>query len=1008
VKKLESFKTTESFFNYISILLSAKDGNKTKEAGDLFEAFTREWHLEFNDYVAVYDANNIHDIPSHLIDKIDGWELLQKGANSFGIDKICVARNDGRIDVHQDKSTLHMDKKLGTDKAAKMMSLRDNPLKNIRHFVINTTAQDLSHYATLWKDQTPLTFGYDKFVADESDAEAVGRDITFWNNIRAKKKGKPTTSIFGFVSRGSQQDDYINAGVTYATKTFQTTGRPKWHQLGVGALGKSVLDPIILAELEPLFNSVYTKTPKPVSVSFYHSSKTLPKNGWEEVMRRRAKGIYDEVIVISGTSVEDGESDANISTPFPKTTQVADAVIRIKKALDNNQSVLLLALYHHSQQIADIKTQLNRYYKGFKYWYRKRDECDWPCSNADSRYAPALDDRTESVITFGSSGTERLGKDPLTDYGLNSINIHGVCAHNFTWAQAENAGLVKPLILIMPCVVESEVASMFPDFVDNNGRVDWNMRCCGVAVDGVYPTAGLIADLVALAKTLVEYPEVKRLLTFSHQVKTNKLAEVNWPWICKQVLDNSTVSKSVKKLFWQVLNDDQYNSSSIKDHNVAIKKAKAHARYAIGSCKVFGRGYDDKYSPKHHAAIHFDGKTIVTAVQEIWRVTRTDIDPITNKTWCGDPNAYYILPMRYNDIGDIPTFSEDRLEQLKGILQFNKNIFDEFESLVQNPNGSKRKQVRTAGKIWIPEDFDAGMFGNLISWVAQSSKGQMIDNVVVAAHTWLLEKYLALPEINNVLTSTINKEFIEQEQFRSIFNYYKLFKTNPRAFREKFWAGDYVLKGNTNTFSQQTKETIQQNIIEFKLFKDQCVRHKEELFEVMKEIAEKEIPKQFAPEGNYSYISTKLSKEFQLPVHQVQKFVTGPLIKKWYANKQHWKNNHRIVYNLLAVNASDSCGLDEWAEKVIPLLEQHGISTYNVAAHSLRNRFIRKDHYNALSTDEFEVITNLAKEVTTLAYKSRPYDYEPWNKDLEKKDPKKYKDWIKQTKIGRDKYYEQS
>jgi hypothetical protein len=513
---------------------------------------------------------------------------------------------------------------------------------------------------------------------------------------------------------------------------------------------------------------------------------------------------------------------------------------------------------------------------------------------------------------------------------------------------------------------------------------------------------------VALAKTLVEYPEVKRLLTFSHQVKTNKLAEMNWPWICKKVLGNSNIEKSVKKLFWQVLNDDAYNSASTKDHTTAIKRAKAHSRYAIGSCKVFGRGYDDKFSPKHHAAIHFDNKTIVTAVQEIWRVTRTDIDLKTNKPVCGDPNAYYILPMRFNDLGDKSTFSEDRLEQLLGILQFNKNIFDEFQSLVQNPNGSKQKQVRSPnGKIWIPEDFDLATFGGLITWIAQSSKGQMIDNIVVEAHTWLLKKYLVLPEINNWLTSPINQEFLEQEQFQSIFNYYKLFKTSPRTFREKFWAGDYVLKGNTNNFSQETKDQITQNLIEFKLFKDQCQKHKLELIEVMKAIAEKEIPKQMAPDNNYNCIGTKLAKEFGLPKHQIQQHVTGPLTKKWYANKLHWKNNHRIVYNLLAVNAADSCGLNEWAEKVIPLLEQHGISTHNVAAHTLRNRFIRKDYYNALSKEEFEIISNLAKEVSKLAYKSRPYDYDPWNKNLEKTDPKKYKEWVKKTKAGQDRYYKE-
>ena len=964
MKKLETFKTTEQLFNYITDLLAKKDGNKTKEAGDLFEQFTQEWHLAFGDYVAVYDANNIHTIPSHIIDKIDGWELLQKGANSFGIDKICVSRTDGRIDVHQDKSTLHVDKKLGTDKAAKMMSLRDNPLKNIRNFVINTTAQDLSHYSKLWKDQTPLTFGYDKFVADESDAEAVGRDIIFWNNIRDKKKGKPTTSIFGFVSRGSQQDDYINAGVTYATKTFRTTGRPKWHQLGVGALGKSVLDPIILAELEPLFNSVYTKTPKPVSVSFYHSSKTLPKNGWEEVMRRRAKGIYDEVIVISGTSVEDGESDANISTPFPKTTQVADAVVRIKKALDNNQSVLLLALYHHSQQIADIKTQLNRYYKGFKYWYRKRDECDWPCSNADSRYAPALDDRTESVITFGSSGTERLGKDPLSDYGLNNINIHGVCAHNFTWAQAENAGLVKPLILIMPCVVESEVASMFPDFVDNNGRVDWNMRCRGVAVDGVYPTAGLIADMVALAKTLVEYPEVKRLLTFSHQVKTNKLAEVNWPWICKQVLDNSTVSKSVKKLFWQVLNDDQYNSASIKDHNVAIKKAKAHDRYAIGSCKVFGRGYDDKYSPKHHAAIHFDNKTIVTAVQEIWRVTRTDPNN-NNKPWCGDPNAYYILPMRYNDIGDKPTFSEDRLEQLKGILQFNKNIFDEFESLVQNPNGSKRKQVRTAGKIWIPEDFDVGVFGNLISWVARSSKGQMIESLQVKAHTWLTEQYVSLDKFENNDIGKINLEFIKREEFNPIFSMYKSAAKDPKGFVQRFFSGTFHLK--VASVSQETKHTITQNLIEYKIVKNQYLEHKEHLKQLVVTDALSALSSQIDNVDTYK-TDFLIREKYNITNDVYHKFVKSAKQEFVKNNSKVFKNNQRKIYDFLFRTYNGKESGEEWAQSVLKLMEANGISTYRVSNHTIINNFILKDKFKILSNSEFKKVQDIYKGIKTKTF----------------------------------------
>jgi hypothetical protein len=257
MKKLETFKSTDQLFKYIKSLLSNGDA---KEAGDLFEQFTREWHLEFGEYIEVYDANDIHSIPSQIIEKIDGWELLQKGANSFGIDKICVTRF-GDIDVHQDKSTLHTDKKLGTDKAAKMMSLRDNPLKNIRHFVINTTAQDLSHYAKLWKDQTPITFGYDSFIPDETDFEEVNRDSLFWLNIKAKKKNKATTNIFGFKSRGIEQDDYISAGINFAKKSDQlnedgfsndpekdtaSSGLSMLSFFGGGALGQ-VLSGIITA-----------------------------------------------------------------------------------------------------------------------------------------------------------------------------------------------------------------------------------------------------------------------------------------------------------------------------------------------------------------------------------------------------------------------------------------------------------------------------------------------------------------------------------------------------------------------------------------------------------------------------------------------------------------------------------------------------------------------------------------------------------------------------------------
>ena len=974
VKKLEAFSSTEQFIKYVTDLLSK--GGQTKEAGDLFEQFAREWHLEFGEYIAIYDSNAVDTIPSAIINKIDAFEILNKGANSFGIDKICITRT-GEIDIHQDKSSLHTDRKLSANKATGMMSLRNNPLKNIRHFVINTTAKDLSHYAKLWKEQTPLCYGYDSFVPDENDAEAVKRDQIFWQNVKAKRKNKPTQQIFGFVSRGPEQDDYIAAGKKFAVDSMSNNGYAKWHQLGCGALGKSVLDAVLLAELEYLFNPIYTKTPKPVSVSFYHSSKTLPKNGWEEVQRRRAKGIYDEVIVISGTNVVDGENDNFLSTPFPKTIKAHDAVVKIIDALKNNKSVLLLTLYHHAGQVEQIKNLLNKYYPGFKYWYRKRDECDWPCGDPDNSYAPALDHRTESVLTFGSSGTERLGKDPIKDYGLNNTNIHGVCAHKFTWAQAETGGLVKPLILVLPCIKESEVAQLFPEFTDNNGRVDWNMRVKGVAVDGTLPTAGLIADLTAMAKTLVEYPEIKRILTFSHQVKTNKLAELNWLPVCRRVLDNSTLGRSAKNLFWQVLNDDAYTSISIKDHTVSIKRAKSHKRYAIGSCRVFGRGYDDKFSPKHHAAIHFDAKTIVNTVQEIWRVTRLDQDSKTNKPVDGDPNAYYILPMRYNDVTDTPSFSEDRLEQLMGILQQNKNIFDEFQILMQQPNGSRRKQVRGSPRIWMPEDFDVTAFSGLISWITMNSRGTIKDSLIVDAHNWITMQKLSMSEdeINdNKKIIEIRNMFYDKEEFKPMFDYWKGAKNRSQYFYQAFFNGEYVVR-KRGTFSQETIEIIQQNIIEVKLHRQQCENNRKEKMETMIPIIENEIRSNLYLHRK-AYNIKDFETRFNVPFWIIGKQVMAPLIKKLEKDKTHWRNQQRKVYELLLKTADISSGQIEWAKNAHDLFEQNGInSKVNTPLIILKN-FVRKDCFKVLTAKEWKKFRETYDVVKYKQYQSVAFERE--------------------------------
>lgn len=951
---LEKFSSSKQFIRWVVKQLNEGDA---QTAGKAFEEYTQKWHKAFGDYLHVFDANNIHDIPPVYLDKLDAWDLLNKGANSFGIDKVCVTRHH-EIDVHQDKSSLHTDKNLSAKKAEGMMSLRNNPLKNIRHFVVNTTAQDLSHYKNVWKDQTPITYGYDAFVPDEGDAEAVERDKQFWKNIKAEAKGKPIVNIYAFKSRGPEQDAYILAGVNYGRTQLQQSGYAKWLQKGVGALGKSVLDPVMLAELEDEFKEDLTGTPTPVSIHWFHSSKTLPKNGWEAVQRRRAKGIYDEVIVISGTEVIDGESDSNLNSRFEKTIKVSDAVVKIKKALDNGKSVLLLALYHHAEQVARVKEQLNNYYPGFKFWYRCRDEADWPCSNVNSSYASALDDRTESVITFGSSGTERIGKDPVNDYGTNNVQIHGPCVHNFTWGEAEDSDLVKKLMLIMPGIKESEIAELFPEFVNKDGRVDWNLRVDGVPVDQVYPTAKMIADLVMFARALAEFPEIKRVLTFAHTRKTNKLMEVNFPWVADKVLDNSSVSREVKKIFFQILNDD-FDSGSIKDHNLAIKQAKNHERYAIGSSKVFSRGYDDKFSPKHHAGIHWDEKNLVTAVQEIWRFTRLDLNE-KDQPYCGDPNAYYIIPMIYNDLGNEPSWSEERLRTLQGILQLNKNIYDEFETLVQTPGSKRKRKTKEKGsRFWIPEGFDVEAFNHLVTFTAATSKGEIFNSVAIDAHNWLLQEYLKLDEPENAQQKgKVNKEFYKVDKFKPLMYGRK----NITVWRERFWAGTY-----TTALSEEAVKTIDANLVEYKLHCDKQRGFIEKRKQDIRKIVQEDRMRQIDPHSNFSGYNEKIKKKYNVD-QEKSHWLTGSyckdIIKDKTIDKHIIKNNVPIVYKVIAEQAHNAECLNEWAEMSLEALKDYDLSLGSVNRSTIKTRFIRQHkHIDVLTKEQQEHLSELEKMV---------------------------------------------
>jgi hypothetical protein len=92
---------------------------------------------------------------------------------------------------------------------------------------------------------------------------------------------------------------------------------------------------------------------------------------------------------------------------------------------------------------------------------------------------------------------------------------------------------------------------------------------------------------------------------------------------------------------------------------------------------------------------------------------------------------------------------------------------------------------------------------------------------------------------------------------------------------------------------------------------------------------------------------------------------------------------------------------------VVLLLEHHGISAHNVSAHTLRKRFILKDHYGALTKEEFKLIRDLAEQVKKRAYlingaskKGKPI----WNSGINESDPR-YNEWVKKVAVGRDNFY---
>jgi len=921
-------------------IISLIKNRQEKEAGDIFESFTTEWHLAYGDYIQIYNTNNPEKIPFHILEKINAVQLLNKGGASIGIDKIAVTRH-GEIDIHQDKSTIHIDSKVSIQKATGMMSLRNNPLKNVRNYVLNVLNHDVSRHFDVWSEQKPLIFTYDNFIPSELNQDEKQKDKAFWKGITSKNKNI-IASLNNFTPRDSNQSNYIQDTVNAISTQLQNTGEATVRTKGSGALGKSVLDTIIECVTQNNeFNSKMSQSPAPVSVTFYHSSKTLQDNGWTEVQFRRGQNIFDEIIIVSGTDVKEDR--------FFKSRNANAIVERIIDAMELNKSVKLITLYHHAEIIQDVRRLLKKKYKGFDYWYRRRDENDWGVSNKHSSFAPSYDDRTKSIVSHGSSGTERIGGK--LDYGIDNIKIHGPLVHDYSWPQAEKDGLVKPLTLIVPTAKASDLIKLFPQFTNKKmNELDLNLRVDGVQVDGTFPTLNYLMKIAMLNKALIQNPHIKRILQFGNRNKNNQLIKENWKWVSKKILGNSIPEKEIKNIHFEIMNDDDFNDEYLKSHDMAIKRAKKNNKYIIGSCRLFNRGYNDLFEPKHHAAFNIDPRNVVNLVQEIWRVVRLDKSD--------DPFAYFICPLIYNDLSNEPGWEEQGLEQIEQILQNNQNIAEEFASITQNPSKRQKQKKHSQVQFFNYEEFDPTLINDLIKVVGHRGRYHLHNNLYLEAHNWLFNEYMKLSEPENAQwKGKIHKRFFKIKKFKPIYEGY----ANWIVWRERFFHCKYLTQVDREIGVQ-----MQDNLFEYKEYCRKRKKWMEQKKQTVRKIVLEQRSKQICHHHNFATYHSKIEQMYKFKNRGHTHSYVGKhcidIVKSKKIDSLITKNIKK-VFQLALTKSKDAECMEEWAVLIYNDLNKIGIDCDNLA--TVLKRFIKEEKHIDLLGAKFCKEFKVAKKLVT-------------------------------------------
>jgi hypothetical protein len=335
--------------------------------------------------------------------------------------------------------------------------------------------------------------------------------------------------------------------------------------------------------------------------------------------------------------------------------------------------------------------------------------------------------------------------------------------------------------------------------------------------------------------------------------------------------------------------------------------------------------------------------------------------------------------MIYNDLAKGgPTWSESTISTLTAI-KHNKNIKDDFESLMKNP--STRQSSRKGNgpfRFWIPTDFDPGLLGNLITTTAQTSKGIFYSSLYIEAHDWLTDKYLQIQDKDIKQSAKVKEDFWKVKKFKPLYE--SMSQITWKSWLGRFYNG----KVPTIMAHKEVKKAINDNLLEYRLHK---IKQEEffnnKIVEIVSYINDC-ISRQLGTSGNQSswdkeYVMSKFGFKTDDSFHSF--YYKNQLDKKLVKDQKIFKNNAKKVYSILfevaKINNIVTC--NEWAELAHKQFDSHNLDTSKITPYFISVKFIKKDTFNVLTKLEWakfdsikqKIIKSRRSEIPTLAWKDK-------------------------------------